>query len=297
MSLHQKLSARVKASAADAGKRVSNRYVVFSLIAIAGLLVTVWKQSLGNQHWAYPYLEQIATTFLVGGLLGVLQSYFVDRENNARVCELFRIHDSITTAGLAEIITAEASFDYTDMIENSSELAIVLNDGHRWIGNNAVKLSERFSRSGTFTEFFVTDPEGLFVAPLACKTDYEPIALKDKIKRACDRLTDAYENSDKLGSLKIYFLKNYPVQSIFLTENELLLSTYQTSSGRTNPPHLIFEKIDYKDSVHAFTMHDVANLRRESKLAFDSSVPAVAAASSAVQPTSATSTASSHILS
>jgi hypothetical protein len=247
-----------------------SRYVVFSVLVIGGLLMIVWKQSLGSQNWAYPYLDQLAVTLLVSGVLGVLHSAYVDRENDSRFRKLFRIHDTIEEAALTEILLDHGAYNYTKMIEESQYLGVVLNDGQRWVGNNAVKLTEFFSIKGKEMEFFVTDPDGLFVAPLAQKTDYTSQALQEKIHRSCARLIESFEISEKKASLKIYFLKNYPVQSIFLTDKILLLSTYQTSSGRTNPPHLVFEKEENKDCVYLFTEHDIKNLKSESKIHYDS---------------------------
>ncbi len=246
------------------------QYIVFSIVTIVGLLLIVLKQQLGASHAVYPYIDQIATTLLIGGGLGILHKAIVDRVNDERLRSLFKIHDSVERAGLREIRLDSSEFSYNSFLQDYDRFSFILNDGLRWIGNHAVKLKERLSRPGTQTDFFVTDPEGRFLPALAHKTGVPEGDLKKKIDDAVMRLKDLYEKSEKKGGLRIYFLKNFPTHSIFITEKILAVSPYQLSSGRTNPPIFYYERDSHSGCLHEIYSRDFENLRSESKLIWSS---------------------------
>ncbi len=111
----------------------------------------------------------------------------------------------------------------------------VMNDGQRWIGNNTVALEERFSQK-TETNFFTVDPESEFIKVLAIKTGMTEDDLKKKIEDSWKRIENAFEKSSKQGTLSIYALKTYPTKSVFISENILVETPYQISSGRVKIP-------------------------------------------------------------
>ena len=67
----------------------------------------------------------------------------------------------------------------------------------------------------------------------------------------------------KKGELRIFRLKTYPTKTVFLTEDTLIETPYQTASGRTNVPVFIYRSVARKDSPFAFAEQDVEALRKE----------------------------------
>lgn len=240
-------------------------YVIASVMIILSLISIAYKGSLPPADWKAPYLQELSSALLVGGLLSLLFKIFQDKESESNLRRLLRIHDSVDELGLREIIPQSQGYDFTKLIETAGILSIVMNDGLRWVGNNTVALQERFSTKVT-TEFFTVDPDSPFVQSLAAKTGTTDENIKKKICETWERLENSYNNSKKLGQLKIYKLKTYPTRSIFLSANMLVETPYQTASGRANIPVYEYCKVARKDSPHAFASHDMDELRKESIL-------------------------------
>ncbi len=238
-------------------------YVIASILIILGLGAIAYKGTLEPNSALLPYISDVSSALLVGGLLSLLFRVFQDKESESTLRRLLRIHDSVDELGLREIMSEVQGYNFTELIHKSDNLSIVMNDGLRWVGNNAVALQERFSRT-VETEFFLVDPDGTFVKTLSEKISCTEDELSKKIKDAWQRIEDAWEKSEKQGKLTVYRLKTYPTRSIFLTENELIETPYQTASGRATIPLFIYAKVARQDSPYEFAAKDIKELRDES---------------------------------
>jgi hypothetical protein len=90
--------------------------------------------------------------------------------------------------------------------------------------------------------------------------------VQKRIHDTWRRLEETYNDSEKKGKLRIYRLKTYPTRSIFLTENLLVETPYQTACGRINIPAFVYRKVPAPDSLYGFASHDVDGLRKEATL-------------------------------
>ena len=241
------------------------QYVIASIMIIVGLLSMFLKGKIPELSLWNQFLGDLSSAVLVSGLLSLLFKIFQDKENQSTLKRLLRIHDSVDELGLAVIESDVQSFSFINLIEDSNELSIIMNDGQRWVGNHSVSLTNRFNQKTT-TLFFTVDPDSCFVDVLANKTAIKTEQLKEKIRDSWTRLEQAYNNSEKNGILKIYRLKNYPTKSIFCSEKELLETPYQISSGRVKIPLYIYKKVSRKDSPYYFVKNDIDELIKESKL-------------------------------
>ncbi len=240
-------------------------YIIASILIILGLLAIAYKGTLDGTHWFVPYLADVSSALLVGGLLSLLFKIFQDREAENTLRRLLRNHDSVDDLGLREIKPEVHGYNFTNLLENSNHISIIMNDGLRWIGNHAVALQKRFSCS-TQTDFFLVDPDSAFVSVLAQKTSTTQNDLEKKIKEAWSRIDYAWEHSEKKGTVRIYKLKTYPTKSVFLTETKLVETPYQTASGRANIPLFLYGKVVRKDSLYEFVKNDIDELRKECEL-------------------------------
>ena len=139
----------------------------------------VYKASLPTTSLLTPYLSDFNSALLVGGLLSILFKIFQDKESESTLRRLLRIHDSVDDLGLKEIMPEVQAFNFTDIIQNSDSLVVVMNDGLRWVGNNTVALQNRFSKK-SITEIFAVDPQSNFVSILAAKTSTTEADLQKK---------------------------------------------------------------------------------------------------------------------
>ena len=241
------------------------QYIIASILIILGLIAIAYKASLAADAWQLPYLSDFSSALLVGGLLSLLFKIFQDKESESTLRRLLRIHDSVDELGLKEIMPEVQAYNFTDIIQNADSLVIVMNDGLRWVGNNTVALQNRFSKKST-TEIFTVDPNSTFVATLAAKTSTSEDDLKKKIHETWSRIEDAYNKSTKKGDLKIYSISTYPTKSMFLSEDELIETPYQTASGRASIPVFIYRRVSRSDSPYYFANNDIAAMRLESKI-------------------------------
>lgn len=247
------------------------QYIVFSLFIIAGLGITILQEGWGKSYaglWAYPYLSQISSTLLVGGTLSLLYKIFVDRDAERRLRQLLRIHDSIDICGLKEIFLDSKDYNFSDFLRKAETVEIVMNDGNRWVGNYSVELSKRFSRQCT-TIFYFINPQSKFAEALAVKVGSSIPELRGKIEKTELTIKDIYEKSGKRGALKIYYLKNYPTQSIFSSKDSVIITPYQTSGGRRAVPLFVYEDNGDERCYAKDVKKDLANVQAESEIIFN----------------------------
>ncbi len=178
----------------------------------------------------------------------------------------FNISTAIKKSGLVDIKTDSAQFDFSDIILGSEKFVAIMNDGLRWVGNNSPRLETRFNKRSSITDFYFVNPQSDFCKALANKTNVSLDSLKNKIFQTIELLESTYNKSEKKGSLRIFFLKNYPTQSIFYTENTVIVTPYQTSSGRNIIPLFVYHYKENIDSIGTYLHNDLQNVRLESLL-------------------------------
>lgn len=240
-------------------------YVIASILIILGLASIAYKGNLQPGDALLPYLSDVSSALLVGGLLSLLFKLFQDKESESTLRRLLRIHDSVDELGLREILPEVQGYNFTPLIFGSDHLSVVMNDGLRWIGNNTVHLQERFSKK-TETDFFLVDPDSSFVKSLAEKTSTTESDLSKKIHEAWQRIEDAYNHSSKKGVVRIYRIRTYPTKSMFFTEDALVETPYQTASGRASIPVFVYAKVARDDSPYFFAKNDIEAMRKEAAL-------------------------------
>lgn len=252
-------------------KKLELKYYIAELIIIIIALVVIIISYQLNDGIIKSICGSISSALLVGGVWAIVQKHLISRDEENKLYKLFQIFSSIKESGLIDVMTDSKMYSFNDIIENSEHFYAIMNDGKRWIENNTPSLEIRFSKKDTKSEFYIVDPDSHFLKALANKTNYTEIELREKIDRAVASLKEAYERSSKKGDLKIFFLKNYPTHSLFYTDNRIIETPYQTSSGRSVVPLYIYEYIENKTSIGEHLYKDLNNVREESKLIFDSS--------------------------
>ena len=243
-------------------------------ILIATLLVAIGIGCyLGQAHvnsntspgW-YTALGNIGSAILICGLLTFLQDLITKQIEDANLRSLLGISSSIRESRLKTILTDSSQFNYKDLIIKSADFSAILNDGLRWVGNNSPHLEKRFSRKNTVTEFFFVDPESHFSHALAQKTDKTHDELKSKIEQSVSQLVSTYNKTCKAGELRIYYLKNYPTQTLFYADDSVVVTPYQVSSGRSIIPLYEYEYEEGHVSIASHLFKDLETVRKESRL-------------------------------
>ncbi|MGN7722286.1 hypothetical protein [Chitinophaga sp. 22620] len=244
-------------------------YIIFSVLIIIGLtLLLLQTKALPNSFW-YNTLGNVSNTMLVGGTLSLLYNLLIKKDDENNLMQMLRISFSVHDSGLKQILTNSADYRFSDLLGSAELFVAVMNDGLRWIGNHSPDIEQRFNRKGSMTEFFFVDPQGVFCDPLAKKTDVTLAHLQQKIDQTISLINSTYDRSQKQGSLRVYYLKNYPTQSIFLTEDRIIVTPYQIASGRNIIPLFEYEYKVGNKSIGYHISNDIENVRRESQLIVD----------------------------
>lgn len=244
-----------------------NYFFAGSLLAIIGLVLFLAQSKwlVQNTFW-YNAIGNIASAAVIGGLLSLIQQAILRKDEEQNLLNLFGISNAIKESGIEEILTDSHEFSYRDMILKSKDLHIIMNDGRHWVEANTPSLEIRFGTEGTLTEMFLVNPESDFCKALAKKTNYTLEDLKAKIELSIKMLNDAYDKSAKKGSLKIYYLKNYPTHTLFYSEDTIVETPYQTASGRNIVPLFKYHYTKGKTSIGDYLFRDLENVRSESQL-------------------------------
>ena len=240
--------------------------ILISLLAVGLALFLIQAAWCTVGGFWYSAVGNIASALLIGGTLSLLHQILLKVDEERKLITIFNISTAIKESGLTNMKTDSSQYHFHDLIIHSEEFIAIMNDGLRWVGNHSPALEERFNKKGTTTEFYLVNPDSDFCKALALKTSTELVFLQEKILQTIGLLESTYNKSSRSGVLKIYLIKNYPTQSIFYTENTVVVTPYQTSSGRNTIP--LYE-YHYKKGVNSIGQHlhnDLQNVRQESQL-------------------------------
>ena len=244
--------------------------IVITLIALGILLFLVQSFWCTPATFWYSVTGNIGCAILIGGMISLFEHIFLNKENEERIRNLFGISLSIKKSGLSNILTNSQDYHYHDLIISSKDFSIVINDGRRWVSNHIDALEQRFNKKGTNTELFLVDPESDFCKALDKKTFVEGLDTPDvKIGQTISLLKSTYEKSNKCGSLKIYYLKNYPTQTLFYADEKVVVTPYQTSSGRAIIPLYEYHYNPSEQSIASHLVEDLERVRNESNCIID----------------------------
>lgn len=245
------------------------KFAIIAILIIIGLLLLLWQTNIKVNSFLYFMVGNVANTLIVGATLSLLYQFFQKEDDEKNLLRMLKISFSVHDSGLRQIMTNSADYKFDALLKNYSKFVAVMNDGLRWTGNHSVQLEERFAKNGTETEFYFVDPESDFCKALGKKTDVTNENLKNKILQTVELIKTTYNRSEKKGILRIYFLKNYPTQSIFLTEDKIIVTPYQIASGRNIIPLFEYELNNNKKSLAFHIANDLDNVKKESLLIFE----------------------------
>jgi hypothetical protein len=213
----------------------------------------------------YTALGNIGSAVLICGLLTLLQSLITKHLDDANLRLLLGMSDAVKASSLRSIQTDSSLYDFKDLMLKSISFSVIMNDGLRWVGNHSVLLEKRFTKK-TETEFFLVDPEGAFCRSLAIKTATNVEALKNKIEQSVALLESTYMRTNQKGTLRIYFMRNYPTQSLFFGDDRVVVTPYQASSGRPLIPLFEYNYEEGHISIASNLFDDLTRVRNESIL-------------------------------
>lgn len=241
--------------------------IIALLIIIGGGCYLIQALIDTNEHpqWS-TFFGNVGSAVLICGLLTLFQNLITKKYDDDNLKHLLGISSSIKHSHLKTILTDSSKYNFGSVITKSADFSVIINDGLRWVGNNSNSLEKRFNRKNTETEFFLVDPNSDFCKALANKTERSVDDLKNKIEQSISQIETTYNKTEKKGSLKIYLLKNYPTQTLFYADDVVIVTPYQTSSGRSVIPLYEYEYNEGDTSIASHLFQDLKLVRKESSL-------------------------------
>lgn len=247
---------------------VKNKYIVWTVFIIVSLLFFLLAEVIPVGFWQN-VVRSVAGALLISGSYSVAHHVVEKKEEEDFFAKMFSVSSSVKDSGLLDIRTDSKEYSFKPVLKKSKTFAAIMNDGRTWVNQYYTDLIERLNSPGTATEFFLVDPDGLFIPSLAQKTDYKEEKLKEKIWECVDLLKKLYNESDKKGSLAITFLKNYPTQSLYFADDEVIVTPYQVACGRNKVPVYTYSYKSGYETIGNFLVRDLRNVRAESRMVWN----------------------------
>lgn len=245
------------------------RYIAFIIVA-GGIVVMLLRGFFSDpSSFGYKFFTDLGSAILVSGVISFISQIMLKKEFDLDLAEKMKISESINSSGLTTILTDASKYDYTEIMMKARNFCVIINDGKRWVENHSQKLKDRFDKTSNTTEFFIVNPEGPFFKALAVKTNKNEEELRAKIENTITLLKEIYSESKKKSKLNIYYLKNYPTQTLFYSDNKVVVTPYQTSSGRNTIPLYEYSFKTHKESIGKHLNEDLKKVREESTLIWE----------------------------
>ena len=250
-------------------------YIIAGLGIIFGLVLIILSEHIDEK--INPVLHNIsatlATTFLVGGLLGVayeialrgeLIAHFehaidVLRSDVAgtvdRVDRRIQLSGALDEIGLHLIEPKESSFDYADMITKSKNMHFIFNDGRTWFSQHHDDMHRRLEKPGFTTTVILVHPESPFIDALAVKVDDTAEELRNKILGTI-RLLSRIKSADH--TLKIVGHMLPSSYSLIMNEDQAVYVPYPMARKAARIPCFVFTPNN--DGFFSMLRRDVASI-------------------------------------
>ena len=212
-----------------------------------------------------------AAALLICGLFNLFQEIFARKDSDQKMCEMFNLSSSITRSGLNDLMVDSREYDFKPLVVESTKFVAVMNDGYTWLVHNDYELRKRFDTSGSITEFFLVDPDGIGGDYLSrkCSPSYD---IKFKILQTIDELKAVYSKSEKKGRLIIYLMEYAPTQSVFIADGKVVITLYQNGSYKQIVPLFVFQNESKKSNIAQYFLEDLESMQDSCKVVFDSLV-------------------------
>jgi len=250
-------------------------YLILSILVIVSLVLLLVQVQIEHSKFWYNTLGNIANTFLISGTLTLLYQFFSKREEDQQLHQMLKISDSIQQCGLKNIHPDVLHYDFSGLLHTANHFTAIMNDGLRWFGNHTHLIEARFNRRGTVTEFFLVNPDSAFCQLLSEKVKLDHSFMQGKIRQACKSIEATYRKSHQRGELRVYYLKDFPTQSLFVTEQQVIATPYQMSPGRSEIPAFEYHYQKGVKSIGSAIYADVERIRLVCDLVVDYSAVAV----------------------
>jgi hypothetical protein len=192
------------------------------------------------------------------GLRHILEETTKNLRRRIQLSDLAKECDNI---GLAEIDPDSSNYHYDDILSDSRQLVIVLNDGRTWASVNRDRLRRRFADSSKQTTFILCHPDSPMVPVLARKGSKDEEDIRKRIMDTVALLEDIKQPSTSLEILG-HFLFN-PYSLILGDDSAITIPYFISRGGRTTP---VFKYKEDKDNNYfTYLVKDIERLRMDTK--------------------------------
>ncbi len=217
-------------------------------------------------------LEQVASLlFITGGWTVVYDMYLkkdflsivenIMRINNDNVNKILKFNE----IGLDSIMQDSNHFQYEVFLKRNKNIVIVLNDGRTWISHNEQHIVEKLNSEDCTMTFIVTSKDSEMIDVLARKQSVDRSAIIAKIDEFLESIARINRKSSR--KINVFVHKLYNPHSIFLGDEEVIITPYLTSTGRNTVPLYLYKNTG-NYSYFRRVKSDVENLMRQGDVTY-----------------------------
>ncbi len=214
---------------------------VFALIGLALLIVAV----LQPEGVLKSFCEHAATVILVGATTTIATEFLLRRdfvrmieENTESILSRIKLAGQEDALGLREVQRESGSIDALNhMVLESLSLIIIINDGRTWVSNNSTRLEARLRDPKKKTTVVLLHPDTKVVELQAIKESVDPDSIRGKIRQTVAILKELGRSG---GELTVLGHDLYNPQSVYIGDDQAVVTPYFTAPGRKPIPAFIF---------------------------------------------------------
>jgi hypothetical protein len=243
--------------------------IVFALVGLALMVVSIKMEESNSADKLWTgLLNMLATTSLIGGVWTAINEFIIRREfirindeNAEKTVAFLMTNENEKRLGLQLVSIDSLSFDYAKLIEESTRLIVVMNDGRTWISTHSERLEKRLRDRGKTTVFAFLNPESAMVKIQARKEGLDEHSIQMKIAEAVQTINEMKSADSKVQILG-HFL--YNTHTIYISDDYAIVTPYFISRARRSPP--VYKYVDVGDDCYYRKLvEDIDALLKDSK--------------------------------
>jgi hypothetical protein len=151
----------------------------------------------------------------------------------SKTMEMSQLAKDSDQIGLVAVMNDASKYDYSEILIDSRQLTVVLNDGRTWASVHRDQLRRRFEDSSKETTFILCHPDSAMIQVLARKGSTDVETIRARIKETVTLLEEIIQPETKLEILGHHVFNPY---SLILGDDSAVVIPYFLSRGGRRVP-------------------------------------------------------------
>lgn len=225
--------------------------IILSLvIIIVCILALIWVYGYDKQNSLIgEIVKNIVLTALISVTIGTVFTFLTKDsiKNDVRktINEELDTISNFKKLGLSKVYLDAKDYNFKDLLLNSQDLSILINDGKAWKSTYSSEINSRLKKIGYSTKFILLDLENNddLNTLMIRKTKHEDDInyIRNKINIVESTLKEVTVEGHNLEIIKHNLFNPY---SVFMSNEEAVVTPYRVSRGKDTVPLYVYKKPD-----------------------------------------------------